>query len=275
MQGCLYVVATPIGNLGDLSERARLILQDVDAVLCEDTRVSRRLFDFLGVDKSLFMLHRHNEREVGARMLERLLAGECLALISDAGTPLISDPGVSLVRLAQDSGVRVVPVPGASAAIAALSVSGILCDRFLFFGFLPSKEKARDHALMRFVNFDETVVFYEAPHRVLATVQAMFALYGGGRELVIARELTKRFEEVVRLPLGEALAWLKADENRVRGEFVLLLAPSCEAVVEEEVWQALALDLFKEGLSVRSVGAVLQKHGLAKKKAVYRFLANF
>jgi len=226
--GTLYVVATPIGNLADASARVLDTLRQAGLVACEDTRTTRTLLARHGIGAATLALHAHNERAAGAELLSALQAGKSVALVTDAGTPGVSDPGALLVESAHRAGIRVVPVPGASAAIAAYSASGFAADRFLFAGFLPAKAGARRKALEE-LDLPWPVILYEAPHRVLETVEDLAARFGGERELVIARELTKKFEEIARLPLGQAAAWLAAGPHRQQGEFVLVLAPGAAA----------------------------------------------
>lgn len=222
--GILYIVATPIGNLADASPRALETLRLADVVACEDTRTTRTLLARHGIERATLALHAHNERAAGAKLLAELQAGRSVALVSDAGTPGVSDPGALLVAAAHRAGLRVVPVPGASAAVAAYSAAGFVADRFLFVGFLPPARAARRKALEA-LDLPWPVIFYEAPHRVGETVGDLLARFGGGREIVVARELTKKFEEVVRLPLADAPGWLAAGAHRQRGEFVLVLGP--------------------------------------------------
>jgi 16S rRNA (cytidine1402-2'-O)-methyltransferase len=221
--GSLHVVATPIGNLRDISLRALDVLKSVDIVAAEDTRVTQGLLAAYGIRKPLTALHEHNEGEATPRLIEALKAGRSVALVSDAGTPGVSDPGAHLVRSAREAGIPLVPVPGPSAVATALSVAGIAAPHWLFYGFLPAKSQARRQALTELAALPFHLVFYEAPHRVLESVADMAAVLGPARELVLARELTKRFEQVVSLPLGEAAHWLVADPNRLRGEFVLIV----------------------------------------------------
>jgi 16S rRNA (cytidine1402-2'-O)-methyltransferase len=220
----LYVVATPLGNLGDITLRALACLRNADAVACEDTRHSRPLLDHYGVKAPCFALHEHNENEASAKLLGLLAEGKRVALISDAGTPGISDPGARAVAAVHAAGHRIIPMPGASAVVALLSVSGLLDARFLFAGFLPPKSTARRTAIETLRAVPASLVFYEAPHRIVETVADLAAVLEPERLLVVGRELTKRFEEVARLPLSEALAWFKADANRERGEFVLAVS---------------------------------------------------
>jgi len=220
----LYVVATPLGNLRDLSPRAHDTLAAVDVVAAEDTRHSQRLLDAFGIRaKRLLAVHQHNEQQAAGHIIECLAQGQHVALITDAGTPAISDPGARLVARVREAGYTVSPVPGACAAVAALSVAGIIEGGFRFIGFLPAKTQSRRAALMALADARDALVFYEAPHRVEACVADMAEVFGGGREILIARELTKRYEEVAVMPLIEAGAWFAADANRSRGEFVLVV----------------------------------------------------
>ena len=223
--GTLYIVATPIGNLADASLRSIETLRAADIVACEDTRTTRTLLARHGIGARTVALHAHNEKAASAKLLEALRAGRTVALVSDAGTPGVADPGAVLVGAAHRAGIRVSPVPGPSAAAAAFSASGFTAGRFLFAGFLPAAHAARRKALEA-LELSCPVVLYEAPHRILETVEDLAARFGADRELVIARELTKKFEEVVRLPLGGACAWLQAGAHRQQGEFVLVLAPA-------------------------------------------------
>jgi 16S rRNA (cytidine1402-2'-O)-methyltransferase len=220
----LYVVATPIGNLRDVTLRALDVLKGVDVVAAEDTRVTRQLLSHYGIATELVAMHQHNEARASARLLERLAQGKSVAMVSDAGTPGVSDPGALLVRGAWEAGFRVVPIPGASAVIAALSAAGRVGPGFVFVGFLPSQRSARRRALEDSASLAWDLVFYESPHRVRETLAEMEHVFGPHRELVIARELTKLFESVHRCSLGEALGWLDADVNRLKGEFVLIVA---------------------------------------------------
>ncbi len=222
--GVLYVVATPIGNLRDVSLRALDVLRSADRIAAEDTRVTQGLLTAYGISRPLTALNEHNEVAVTPRLIARLLAGESLALVSDAGTPGLSDPGAHLVRAARAAGAPVVPIPGPSAAVTALSVAGITAPHWLFYGFLPPKAAARRQTLQALAALPFHLVFYEAPHRILDCVADLADVLGPGRELILARELTKRFEQVACLRLGEAQDWLTADTDRQRGEFVLIVA---------------------------------------------------
>ena len=219
----LHVVATPIGNLADLSPRAQEVLRSVAAVCAEDTRHTRPLLAHFGIDKPLVALHDHNEEAIAQRVVARLLAGESLALVSDAGTPLVSDPGFRLVRAARAAGIKVSPVPGACAAIAALSVAGLPSDRFLFEGFLPAKSAARRERMQRVAGETATLVFYESSHRIVESLQDMAAVFGGERPAVLARELTKLFETVLDGSLAQLIAQVEADDNQRKGEFVVMV----------------------------------------------------
>jgi 16S rRNA (cytidine1402-2'-O)-methyltransferase len=219
----LFVVATPIGNLGDLSPRALDTLKAVAAVCAEDTRHTRQLLAHFGVDKPLVALHEHNEGDAAAPLVARLLAGDSLALVSDAGTPLVSDPGFRLVRAARQAGIAVSPVPGASALIAAMSVAGLPSDRFVFEGFLPAKANARRERLAALASEPRTLIFFESAHRIEDTLDDAVAAFGGGRRAVIARELTKLFETVLDGALVELVQRVRDDANQRKGEFVLLV----------------------------------------------------
>lgn len=222
--GGLYVVATPIGNLGDMSPRAVEVLRGVDRIAAEDTRHSRKLLQHFAIQTPLLGLHEHNEREVAPQLVEQLCAGGSLALISDAGTPLISDPGYQLVRLARAAGVRVIPVPGPSALVCALCASGLATDRFVFEGFLPARGAARRARLTELQHEPRTLVFYESNHRIVDCLQDLAGVFGGGRRAVLARELTKQFETLRDGTLDELAQWVAADSNQQKGEIVMLVA---------------------------------------------------
>lgn len=221
--GTLFIVATPIGNLSDLSPRALDTLREVAAICAEDTRRSGQLLSHFGINKPLVALHEHNEDALAQRLVARLAAGESLALISDAGTPLVSDPGYRVVRAARAAGVQVSPIPGACAAIAALSVAGLPSDRFIFEGFLPAKASARREHLARLAGETGTLVFYESSHRIAESLADMRGAFGDERPAVIARELTKLFETVLDGSLAELQAKVEADDNQRKGEFVVVV----------------------------------------------------
>jgi 16S rRNA (cytidine1402-2'-O)-methyltransferase len=219
----LYVVATPVGNLGDISRRALEVLGGVDAIAAEDTRVTGTLLAHYGITKRLIAVHEHNERRVTSQVLSLLRTGKSLALVCDAGTPAVSDPGSALVAAVRSAGFPVSPLPGANAAVAALSVSGFTAPHFLFYGFLPAKAAARRRALDALAPLPYTLVFHEAPHRVQESVADLCVALGGERRIVLARELTKLFESVHSCNLAEAESWLAADPMRRKGEFVLVV----------------------------------------------------
>ena len=221
--GTLFIVATPIGNLGDLSPRALETLKSVAAICAEDTRHTRQLLSHFGIDRPLVALHEHNEDAIAQRIIERVSAGDSLALVSDAGTPLVSDPGFRVVRAARAAGLRVSPIPGACAAIAALSVAGLPSDRFVFEGFLPAKSSARRERLGRLASETRTLVFYESSHRIAESLADMRSVFGDDRAAVIARELTKLFETVLDGTLAELHAQVEADPNQRKGEFVVMV----------------------------------------------------
>ena len=221
--GTLYVVATPIGNLSDISARAREVLSEVSAICAEDTRHTKSMLQAYSIDKPLIALHEHNESDIAWKMVERLKTGDSLALVSDAGTPLVSDPGYRLVREVREAGLPVSPVPGACAAIAALSVAGIPSDRFCFEGFLPAKSSGRRERLQNLAREQRTLVFYESSHRIEESLADFVAIFGAEREAVVARELTKLFETVLGNTLGGLLQKVQQDENQRKGEFVIIV----------------------------------------------------
>lgn len=270
--GKLYVVATPIGNLDDISPRALRTLREVALIAAEDTRHSIRLLQHFGISTVLAACHDHNEREQGGRFVARLLAGDDVALISDAGTPLISDPGYHLVRQVRAAGIEVVPVPGPSALIAALSAAGLPSDRFIFEGFLPAKAAARRGRLELLKEEPRTLIFYEAPHRVLESVQDMASLFGRDRHAVLARELTKTFETLKGAPLGELAEWIAADSNQQRGECVLLVtgwqAPEGEDAISGEALRVL--DLLLGELPVKRAAALAAEITGVRKNLLYQ-----
>lgn len=226
--GTLYVVATPIGNLGDITQRALDTLQQVDAIAAEDTRHSVGLLRHFGISKPLLAVHEHNEQQSAQGLVKRLLAGESIALITDAGTPAVSDPGAVVVQVVRQAGVKVVPIPGVSAIITALSAAGITQPGFYFEGFLPASGSQRRKRLQALKSLPSTLVFYEAPHRIVECVQDLHDVLGGTRQLTLARELTKTFETIHTCLLTDAVDWLNADTNQQRGEFVVLVHPDTQ-----------------------------------------------
>lgn len=270
--GTLYVVATPIGNLDDISARALRILREVALIAAEDTRHSARLLQHFGIPTPLAACHEHNERDQGGRFLARLQAGEDVALISDAGTPLISDPGYHLVRQVRAVGIPVVPVPGACALIAALSAAGLPSDRFIFEGFLPAKAAGRRARLEQVREEPRTLIFYEAPHRILESLQDMRDVFGGERPALLARELTKTFETLQGLPLAELCQWVAADSNQQRGECVVLLAgwqaPEGEEAVSAEALRVL--DLLMAEMPLKRAAALAAEITGVRKNLLYQ-----
>jgi 16S rRNA (cytidine1402-2'-O)-methyltransferase len=270
--GTLYVVATPIGNLDDISARALRILREVALIAAEDTRHSARLLQHFGIQTPLAACHEHNERDQGGRFLARLQAGEDVALISDAGTPLISDPGYHLVRQARAAGFAVVPVPGACALIAALSAAGLPSDRFIFEGFLPAKAAGRRARLEQVREEPRTLIFYEAPHRILECLQDMREVFGADRPALLARELTKTFETLQGLPLAELCEWVAADSNQQRGECVVLVAgwqaPEGEEAVSAEALRVL--DLLLAEMPLKRAAALAAEITGVRKNLLYQ-----
>ncbi|MCU0812028.1 MAG: 16S rRNA (cytidine(1402)-2'-O)-methyltransferase [Thiobacillaceae bacterium] len=237
----LYVVATPIGNLGDITLRALDVLKGVDRVAAEDTRVSGQLLAHFDIRKPLVSIREHNEREAADKVIAWITTGEAVAYVSDAGTPAISDPGARLVTAVRAAGLTVVPIPGASAVTTALSAAGLESGQWLFHGFLPPKSGARRSQLQTLAALPCALVFYEAPHRIEETLADMAAVLDSSRAVTLARELTKKFESIVTLPLRDAPAWLAADPNHVRGEFVVIVHPpaAAAAMVDNEAMRVL------------------------------------
>lgn len=272
--GILYIVATPIGNLGDMTPRAVEVLQQVDTIAAEDTRHSAGLLRHFAITTPMFAFHEHNEKQKSAALLQRLLAGETIALISDAGTPLISDPGYVLVREAQQAGVRVVPVPGASALITAFSASGLPTDRFCFEGFLPAKGGARRKQLESLRDEVRTLAFYESPHRILDSLADMVSIFGATREAVLARELTKTFETIRHAPLGELYEWVQGDAYQQKGEFVLLLHGAAKGTDELDTEACRIASVLAEELPHKQAAALASRISGAKKNALYQYLIS-
>jgi 16S rRNA (cytidine1402-2'-O)-methyltransferase len=265
----LYIVATPIGNVTDITLRALHVLGMADAVACEDTRNTGNLLTRFGLNRPMIAAHQHNEREVADKIIQRLMAGERIALVSDAGTPGVSDPGARIVDAVRAAGLRVVPVPGASAAVTALSASGLVNDQFYFVGFLPAKAKQRETALLQLLTVSATMVFYEAPHRILDCVEALAAVFQPERQVVFARELTKLFEEIHRCPLSEALAWVKADAHREKGEFVVLLEGAAAGGDAAEADAERILNILLAECSVKQAANLTAQITGRKKNALY------
>jgi 16S rRNA (cytidine1402-2'-O)-methyltransferase len=269
----LYVVATPIGNLRDLGLRALDVLGQVDLIAAEDTRVTAGLMAHYEIRARLVSLHEHNERKRASDVIEWLASGKRVALVTDAGTPAISDPGAALVRAVSAAGYAVVPIPGPSAVTTALSAAGIAAPEWLFLGFLPAAAGARRAALERVRALPYALVFYEAPHRISATIAALAAVLDPQREIVIARELTKRFETMHRCALGEASEWLAADSDRVRGEFVLIVAAPSEAPAGDPgAEDALLKPLLAELPLAQAVRIAVAQSGVARNRLYQRAL---
>lgn len=270
----LYVVATPIGNLADMVPRAVSILQSVALIAAEDTRHSRRLLDHFDIRTRCVAYHDHSGAAELSALLAELQAGRSIALISDAGTPLVSDPGYRLVDAALDAGIRVVPVPGACAAIAALSAAGLPTDRFVFEGFLPAKSAARRQRLERLLREPRTLVFYEAPHRLLETLSDLRELFGPQRVAVLARELTKLHETIRRAPLSELCAWVAADSNQTRGECVVLVQ-GCPEPEHADAGSERILRLLLDELPLKQAAALAARITGHKKNELYQLALSW
>jgi len=267
----LYIVATPIGNLGDISQRARDILEQVDIIACEDTRHTQRLLSAFAIKNKTMSMHDHNERQRQEQIAILLQEGKSVALVSDAGTPLISDPGFHLVRHCRQQGLSVSPIPGACAAIAALSVAGLPTDRFTFEGFLPSKSGARQATLTELANEARTMVFYDAPRRAIDTVEDIVKTLGGQRYVVMARELTKTFETVYSDTAENLLAWLQEDPNQLKGEMVLIIEGNKVDPNDIPAHVVATLKLLLAEMKPKKACAIAAEiHGV-KKNALYEY----
>jgi len=265
---CLYIVATPIGNLADMSQRAIEILQSVDVIAAEDTRHSGFLLQHFAIKTPSVSLHDHNEQQRSETLLARLQQGESIALISDAGTPLISDPGYKLVSLVREHGIPVIPIPGSCAVIAALSASGLPSDRFSFEGFLPPKQGARLQALEKLAADTRTLIFYDSPRRLQSTLHDMVTVFGGERRACLARELTKLHETINTKPLAELLEWVTNDANQQRGECVLLVEGAKQHQDASEVEVNRVLSLLLKELPVKKAAAMTSSLlGISKNNA--------
>lgn len=252
LESALYVVATPIGNLRDISLRALDVLAASDIIAAEDTRNTAHLLTHHGiVAKRLLALHQHNERGAAEKIVAMLEQGLSVALVTDAGTPAVSDPGALLVETVQNSGHRIIPIPGPSAMVTALSASGLTAPHLFFYGFLPNKSAARQHALQSVARLNCTLIFYEAPHRIEACIADMQTVLGGNRDIVLARELTKMFETLHRCKLSEAVDWLAADANQRRGEFVVLVSPAPEEDDQSDTEALRILDELLQALPLK------------------------
>jgi len=267
-EGSLYIVATPIGNLDDITLRAVNILKSVDAIAAEDTRHSKKLLQHLGIDTPMFALHEHNEMLKKSAVIERIQQGESIALISDAGTPLISDPGFLLVRQARQVGITVTPIPGASSILAGLSCSGLPTDRFIFEGFIPSKKGDRKKRLESLSTEKRTLIFFEAPHRIESSLQDCAEVFGEDRQAVVCRELTKTWETFLTGNLASLLSEVQADPNQSRGELVLVIAGQQKS--SELDWQSQQLlELLMESLPLKKAASITAQVSGLNKKVLY------
>lgn len=271
-QGQLFIVPTPIGNLADISQRALTVLKQVDLLAAEDTRHTGLLLQHFGISAKLLSLHNFNEQQQSGLLVEKLQQGQNIALVSDAGTPLINDPGFHLVRACRNAGIRVIPLPGCCAAITALSAAGLPTDRFCYEGFLPAKSKARRDALQLLQHEQRTMIFYESPHRLLESLADICLLFGENRYTVLARELTKTWESIKGAAAGELLQWIKADDNRRRGEMVLIIEgmkADEQPALPAEALRTLAL-LRNELPLNKATALTAEIHGV-KKNALYQY----
>jgi len=267
----LYVVATPIGNLADISARAQQVFEAVDVIAAEDTRHTKRLLNHLGVSKPLLAVHDHNEQQAAQVLLDRLSQGQNVALVSDAGTPLIADPGYHVLKQVVDAGYSVVPVPGPCAVITALCASALPTDRFIFDGFLPPKSGARQQYFQSVSNQERTLVVYESPHRILASLADMQTVLGDEREIVLARELTKTFETFLRGSIGEVRTMVEADANQQRGEFVVMIRGVPQAKKQDVSDEAIQLlKVLAEELPLKQAAALTAKATGFKKNKLYQ-----
>lgn len=269
--GTLYIVATPIGNRDDITLRALACLKIVDRIAAEDTRHSRNLLQYFGIDKPLITVHEHNQREAAENLVKYLQHGERIALITDAGTPAISDPGARVVDTLRNKGIPVIPIPGACAAITALSASGLPTTSFHFEGFLPSKTVARIERLKQLITFTCNVVIYEAPHRIIATLTELTQIVEPERELFIARELTKRFEQTIRLPIYQAVAWIQENPDHQKGEFVMVLAAA--SIADQTLSSAAKslMTLLLSELPIKRAATITAQATGANRKELYNY----
>lgn len=270
----LYIVATPIGNLDDITLRAIDTLKRVDLIAAEDTRHSGLLLQHLGIKARLYSLHDHNEQEKAHVLIEKLQAGISIALISDAGTPLINDPGYHLVKACRENGIKVVPIPGACAAIAALSVAGLPSDKFIYEGFLPAKSKARQDSLASLITEPRTMIFYESTHRLLETLKDMQTIFGADKQIVLAKELTKTWETIVSFPVNELIDWLNQDASRQKGEFVLIVAGYTENNKDIDPKAINTLKLLQKELPLKKAAAITAEIYGLKKNQLYQIGLN-
>ena len=270
----LYIVATPIGNLDDITLRAIDTLKRVDLIAAEDTRHSGLLLQHLGIKARLYSLHDHNEQEKAHVLIEKLQSGISIALVSDAGTPLINDPGYHLVKACRENDIKVVPIPGACAAIAALSVAGLPSDKFIYEGFLPAKSKARQDSLVSLITEPRTMIFYESTHRLLETLKDMQTIFGADKQIVLAKELTKTWETIVSFPVNELIDWLNQDASRQKGEFVLIVAGYTENNKDIDPKAINTLKLLQKELPLKKAAAITAEIYGLKKNQLYQIGLN-
>ena len=270
----LYIVATPIGNLDDITLRAIDTLKRVDLIAAEDTRHSGLLLQHLGIKARLYSLHDHNEQEKAHVLIEKLQSGLSIALVSDAGTPLINDPGYHLVKACRENDIKVVPIPGACAAIAALSVAGLPSDKFIYEGFLPAKSKARQDSLASLITEPRTMIFYESTHRILETLKDMQTIFGADKQIVLAKELTKTWETIVSFPVNELIDWLNQDASRQKGEFVLIVAGYTESNKDIDPKAINTLKLLQKELPLKKAAAITAEIYGLKKNQLYQIGLN-
>jgi len=273
MEAALYIVATPIGNLADISSRAVEILKQVDLIAAEDTRHSKTLLERYGINTKTCAYHEHNEEKVTQQLIQQIRDGESIALISDAGTPLINDPGYKIVVAAHDNNIQVVPIPGPSAIITALSASGLPTNKFIYEGYLPAKSEARKTRLNEIKNESRTLVFYEAPHRIIESVKIMQEIFGADRRVTIARELTKQFEQIVRDTLSVINEKLESEEIKIKGEFVVIVeGAKAVSIADEEVLRIN--QILSEKLAPKEAAGLTAKITGKKKNEVYQLAIN-
>jgi 16S rRNA (cytidine1402-2'-O)-methyltransferase len=269
MDSALYIVATPIGNLGDISERAIEILKQVDLIAAEDTRHSKTLLERFAIKTKMSAYHEHNEEKVTSQLIQQIQEGQSIALISDAGTPLINDPGYKLVVAAHDNNIQVVPIPGPSAIITALSASGLPTNKFIYEGYLPAKSEARKTRLNELKNESRTLVFYEAPHRIVESVKIMQEIFGAERRITIARELTKQFEQIVRDKLSVINEKIESEEIKIKGEFVVIVEGEKETSMTDQ--EILRINqILAEKCSPKDAASLTAKITGKKKNEVYQ-----
>ncbi len=269
-KGTLYIIATPIGNLDDISSRAITILNEVKYIAAEDTRQSKKLLNHYGITTQLVSHHKFNERKSEHTLINFLRAGNDIALISDAGTPLICDPGVGIVRLCHESGIKVVPVPGPSALIAALSVSGVISDKFVFEGFLPEKKSLRRKLLETMRNETRTMAFFEAPHRIMDSLNDLNNVFSADRQVVIARELTKKFETIYRGTVGEVREKLGADNIQQKGEFVVIIEGTQAPMTSSQINSEKLLSLLLPALPLNKASGIVAEVTGESKNTIYK-----